>query len=111
MNDRTALIISCSREQAAAIHERAQGERRTVSSYVLRILMRWLAHEEQLVPQKDGRPLTPYQPVRPVGERTKMLIRCSNEEAQSIRAGAKRRCTTISWYVLHALAVSWSAKD
>lgn len=84
---------------------------RTVSSYVLRILMRWLAHEQQLIPQKYYLPLTPKQPVRPSVERTKMLIRCSNEEAQSIRAGAKRRCTTISWYVLHALTVSWNAKD
>src|SRR5215469_7504050 len=107
MNDRTALIISCSREQAAAIHERAEAERRTVSSYVLRILMRWLAHEQQLIPQKYYLPLPANQPVRPSAKRTTMLIRCSTEESQSIRAGAKRRCTTISRYVLHALAVSW----
>src|SRR2546430_10079327 len=27
------------------------------------------------------------------------------------RAGAKRRCTTISWFVIHALALSWGAEN
>ena len=113
MTDRTALIISCSREQAATIHLRAELERRTVSGYVLRILMRWLDLEERLVSiqQPSRRPLTAYQPVRFPGPRTTMLLRCSKEEAHRIRVGAKRRGTTISWFVLHSLALSWSAKD
>ena len=113
MADRTALIISCSREQAANIHLRAEAERRTVSAYVLRILMRWLDLEERLVgiQQDSGRPLTAYQPVRFPGSRTTMLIRCSKEEAHRIRIGAKRRGTTISWFVLHSLALCWSAED
>ncbi len=111
MSDRTALIISCSREQAATIHQRAELERRTVSGYVLRILMRWLDLEERLAvrQQEAGRRLTAYHPVRPFGKRTTMLLRCSKEEAQRIRAGAKRRSTTISWFVLHTLALAWSA--
>ena len=96
MSDRTALTISCSQEQAAAIHQRAGRERRTVCAYVLRILMRWLELEERLVRQQE-RPLTAYHPVSPSGKRTTMLIRCSEEEAQRIRAAAKRRCTIISW--------------
>src|SRR5256884_897930 len=32
MSDRAALIISCSRQQAATIHQRAELERRTVRS-------------------------------------------------------------------------------
>lgn len=113
MSDRTALIISCSREQAATIHQRAELERRTVSAYVLRILMRWLDLEERLVGiQHDtGRRLTAYQPVRFPGPRTTMLIRCATEEAHRIRMGAKRRSTTISWFVLHSLALCWSAED
>ena len=110
MSERTALIISCSREQAAAIHQRAGFERRTVSAYVLRILMRWLDLEERLA-SKQERPLTAYHPVRPAGTRTTMLIRCSKAEAHRIRAGANRRCTTISWFVLHTLALAWSAGD
>jgi hypothetical protein len=113
MSDRTALIICCSREQAARIHERAASERRTVSGYLLRVLMRWMDLEERLfVRQEDvGRPLTPYPPVRPSGKRTTMLLRCSEQEAQRIRAGAKRRSTTISCFVLHTLALSWIAQD
>ena len=110
MTDRTALIISCSREQAVTIHQRAASERRTVSAFVLRILMRWLDLEERLARQQE-RPLTAYHPVRPSGKRTTMLIRCSKDEAHRIRAGAKRRCTTISWFVLHTLALAWSAGD
>ena len=113
MTDRTALIISCSRAQAAAIHQRAELERRTVSAYVLRILMRWLDLEDRLsgIQRETGRPLTAYQPVRFPGPRTTMLLRCSKEEAHRIRLGAKRRSTTISWFVLHSLALSWSAGD
>jgi uncharacterized protein (DUF1778 family) len=113
MSDRTALILSCTREQAATIHQRAAVERRTVSAYVLRILMRRLDLEERIVARQEGsgRSLMPYQPVRTPGKRTTMLIRCSKEEAQRIRAGAKRRCTTISWFVLHTLTLAWNAGD
>ena len=113
MNGRTALIVSCSQEVAARIHQRAASQRRTVSGYVLRILMKWLELEERLVvrQQEGRRPLTLYHPVRPSGKSTTMLLRCSKEEAQRIRAGAKRRCTTISWFVIQTLALSWSADD
>jgi len=113
MTDRTALIISCSREQAAIVHQRADLERRTVSGYVLRILMRSMDVEDRvvLIQQDSGRPLTPYQPVRLPGPRTKILLRCSKAEAQRIREGAKRRRTTISWFVLYTLSFSWSAED
>ena len=113
MAHRTALIISCSQEQAAIIHQRAELERRTLSGYVLRILMRWLDLEERLVgiQQHSGRPLSAYHPVRFPGPRTTMLLRCSKEEAERIRGGAKRRGTTISWFVLHSLALCWSAED
>lgn len=113
MTDRTALLISCTREQAATIHLRAGLERRTVSGYVLRILMRWLDLEERLVGiQRDtSQPLTAFQPVRFPGPRTTMLLRCSKGEAHRVRVGAKRRKTTISWFVLHSLSLSWSAED
>ncbi|HKV25561.1 MAG TPA: hypothetical protein VJN93_13290 [Candidatus Acidoferrum sp.] len=113
MGDRTALIISCTVEQAAAIHQRAESERRTLSGYVLRIVSRWLDIEERLLisQQETGRPLSPYLRVRPAGKRTTMLIRCSKQEADRIRAGAKRRFTTISWFIVQTLNLSWSAKD
>ncbi|HKS81094.1 MAG TPA: hypothetical protein VJR23_06280 [Candidatus Acidoferrales bacterium] len=113
MEERTALIISCSLEQSSVIHERAEFERRTVSGYVMRILMRTLDIEDRLVfvQQDTSRPLTAYQPVRDPGPRTKMLLRCSKIEAQRIREGARRRRTTISWFVLYTLSLAWSAGD
>lgn len=111
MSDRTALLISCSQEQAATIRQQAEFERRTLSAYVLRIVLRWLDLEDRLLvmQQEGGRRLSAYQPVRPTGRRTTILVRCSKEEAQRLRVGAKRRSTTISWYVLHTLSLSWSA--
>ena len=113
MSDRTALIISCTEEQAAAIHQRAELERRTISAYVLHIVMRWLNLEDRLLvmQHQGGQRLTAYQPVRPPGKRTTILLRCTKKEAHRIRAGAKRRCTTISWFVLYTLSLSWSAGD
>ena len=113
MAERTALIISCSEEQAATIHRRAELERRTISAYVLHIVTRWLDLEDRLlVQQQQGRGrLTGYQPVRSPGKRTTMLLRCTREEANRIRAGAKRRGTTISWFVVYTLSLSWSAGD
>jgi len=37
---RTALLIRCSKVEAAMIHERAKKERRNVSGYVLRIVLK-----------------------------------------------------------------------
>lgn len=113
MTDRTALLISCSQEQADAIHQRAALERRTVSAYVLHIVMRWLDLEDRIIvmQQEGGRRLSAYQPVHSSRKRTTVLIRCSKEEAHRIRAGAKRRGTTISWYVIYTLSLSWSAGD
>lgn len=36
-------------------------------------------------------------------ERTALLIRCSKEEAEKIRAAAKRERRTLSGYVLHVV--------
>lgn len=36
-------------------------------------------------------------------KRTALLIRCSVEEAQAIRAAAQKQCRTISGYVMHCL--------
>ena len=113
MSERTALIISCSQEHAATIHRRAESERRRVNSYVLRILTRALDLEEKLsaLQQAHGRRLTAYEPALFPGERTTMLLRCSKEEARRIREGAKRRGTTISWFVIYTMALSWSAEE
>jgi uncharacterized protein (DUF1778 family) len=85
---RAALLIHCSAEEAKIIRERATQQRRTVSGYVLNVMMRVIR--------------------RPVGPKTTMLLRCSAQESTRIRVAAKRRGATISAFVLRTLRSSWN---
>lgn len=89
----------------------AEVQHRTLSGYVLNIVMRTVMFEETLFALlnrfAEATAVT-GQPVRPAGPRATMLLRCSVAEATHIRAAAKRRKTTISAFVLHALQRSWS---
>src|SRR5215472_14746419 len=93
MSDRTALIISCSQEQAATIHRRALLEKRPVSGYVLRILMRVLDLEEHLsaLQQKHDRHLSAYKPLQPprAAERLHLLAQIK-EVVQNLRGKPPR---------------------
>jgi len=112
MSNRTALLIYCSQDELARVRERAALEHRTVSGYVLNILMRTIAFEESLYASLKhtsgiNRGLATQAACSP-GPRTNMLLRCSEEEAERIRSAAKRRETTISGFVRLALRRSWS---
>ncbi|HZE25872.1 MAG TPA: DUF1778 domain-containing protein [Terriglobales bacterium] len=48
-------------------------------------------------------PLNGKHSSRMAGERTALLIRCSKEEADKIRAAAKRERRTVSGFVLFAV--------
>lgn len=115
MGGRTALLICCSVGQAQKIRREAEFERRTVAGYVLNIVSRALRFEEQLAYRLSRLPLSgprlTWDSVRMPGKRTAVLIRCGNDEANRIRVAAKRRCTTISGFVLHCLIRSWEAKQ
>jgi len=109
---RTALLIHCSAEEAKIIRGRATLQRRTISGYVLNVMMRVIAHDERLFNQL-GRlqrwdRVFVGNSVRPVGPRTTMLLRCSADESARIRLAAKRRGATISVFVLHTLRSSWN---
>src|SRR5579871_6467966 len=43
--------------------------------------------------------------------RTAFLIRCSQPEANRIRAAARSQDRTISGYVLHSIRATWPAQD
>jgi uncharacterized protein (DUF1778 family) len=107
-NSRTALLICCSKEEASTIHERAETERRSVSGYVLNIVMRAVKFNEELVTRgiKNFGPVL-MRPGRVQGPRTSMLVRCAAEESARIRTAAKHRDTTISGFVLASLRRSW----
>jgi len=111
---RTALLIHCSAEQARTIRERASGARRTISGYVLNIVLRAVRFEESFLGQRSRSGRTGMilpKAMRPAGTRTALLIRCSVEEGKRIRARAKDRDTTISAFVLFSLQRSWNVTE
>src|SRR5215470_11734247 len=109
--NRTALLICCSVEEAEKIRQEAAFEHRTIAGYVLNILLRALRVEERLAAelsifQRLNRVLS-RAPTRAPGQRTAILVRCSIDDANRIRVGAKRRDATISGFVLHCLKRNW----
>jgi uncharacterized protein (DUF1778 family) len=110
--DRTALLIHCSAQEAKIIRERAILQRRTISGYVLNVMMRVVARDERLFTelgrlQRWDR-IFVWNSLRPVGPRTTLLLRCSVQESARIRLAAKRRGATISAFVTHTLRSSWN---
>jgi hypothetical protein len=115
MSDRTALLIPCSQEEADTIRGEAKRQHRGVSGYILHILIRAVEFEEILVAkghrvQALNRTLS-RTPIRTIGPRTTILLRCSTEESQRIRRAARMRDTTISGFVLQSLRRSWKADE
>lgn len=105
-------MIYCSEDELANIRRRAELEHRTVSGYVLNIVMRAVAFEELVFSRLPvGNPLAPKPAMRSAAPRTTMLLRCSTDEALRIRAAVKRRNSTISGFVRHALTRSWNVAD
>lgn len=110
-NNRTVLLICCSEQEAAKIHDRAADELRTVSGYVLNVVIRSVKVDEMLFAKVSR--LTSWNArlkmdsLRGDGPRTTMLLRCSIEQSARIRTAAKIRDITISGYVLTSLRVSW----
>jgi hypothetical protein len=114
MGYRTALLINCSTAEATTIRNRSELQRRSVSGYVLNIVMRAVSFEETLSNKIDNLrlPQLPlHRPARLTGPRTTLLLRCSLDEARRIRSAAKRRGSTISGFVLHSLRRSWNVSD
>jgi uncharacterized protein (DUF1778 family) len=109
MRNRSAVLIACSLKEAQTIRERAAFERRTISAYVLHVVLRNAALDEKLF-QEYGKLrslLDSEFTRRPTGPRTTMLLRCASQESARIRTAAKRRNMTISGFVLYALRSSW----
>src|SRR5215469_17944987 len=115
MATRTALLIHCLKEEADQIRQRARLDRRTVSGYVLNIVMSAVAFEQRLYVRLNGfRALNQTlarRILRPMGPKTTMLLHCSTEEAKKIRLAAERRETTISGFVIDCLRRFWKASD
>jgi uncharacterized protein (DUF1778 family) len=106
-SDRNAILLCCSKEESRTLHEQAGLERRTVSAYVLNIIMKTVQLDEKLSFRLSS--LARDHARRPNGPRTKVLLRCSREEANRIHRAAKKRETTVSAFVMQALRTSWQA--
>lgn len=107
VSDRTALLIRCSKHEAVEIRTGAQSERRTISNYILNIVMRSVDFEEAFEGRWVRSPTFRLQeralhkdPQRKLGPRTALLVRCTTVEAERIRAAALRKRIMISAYVL-----------
>lgn len=112
MNEaRTVLLIHCSKQHATTIRKQAKVERRTISGYVLNVVMRQVDFEEILVARVARlRALngTLSESVTfETGPRTTMLLACARRDAKRIRRAARLREVTISGFVLGALNRSW----
>jgi hypothetical protein len=124
MGKRTVLLLNCSHREARKIREVAKHQRRTISGYVLNILIKAVRIEKNLNRLKS---LGSSVLVRPRdmdlfnelqgcarrlrGPRTTMLLSCSAEEAGQIRETAKTKAMTISGLVLGALRHSWDLNE
>ena len=110
---RTALLLCCSQKEARNIRERAELQHRTISGYILNIVMRAVSFEESSLAKGKLHPLNRslYRTVvRPTSPRTAILLRCSMDESKRIRAAAKVRESTICGFVLYSLRRSWDAE-
>jgi hypothetical protein len=123
MGNRTALLINCSKKEAQKIREIAGRQRRTISGYILNLVMNAIRLDEGLARLRalgveERLPVRDIEfyglegvSSRPVGPRTTMLLSCTIEEAQRIRETAKKKEITISGLVLHALRLAWMVSD
>lgn len=94
------------------VRERAVRDRRSISGYVLDIVLRAIDFEDSLFARyKHLTKLSGPPAERPERPRTTMLVRCSAHEARRIRVAAGRRDTTMNRYVLWTLQRAWEIAD
>ena len=115
MGDRASILINCSRAESDLIHHQARTERRTLSGYVLQVVLGHVHFEENVLAKLQTAHRIPYiapwkRPAQVAGPRSTFLVRCSREESERIRAAAKRRDVSISGYVLSTLRRTWKVQ-
>jgi hypothetical protein len=110
---RTSLLINCSEKEAHEVRRRAGLQRRTVSGYVVNIVLRSVEFSEEVVSGLRTLPLfrLGQRLARALAPRTTLHVYCSTDEAKRIRGAARLAETTISSFVLHCLRRSWDAED
>jgi uncharacterized protein (DUF1778 family) len=111
---RASLLINCSRKEAELVRKGAGLQRRTVSGYVINIVIRAVEFSNRLV-SSLGRSRAFKLPQGKVAKgpapRTTLHIYCATDEAKRIRAAAFQRRMTISRFVLNCLHRSWETEN
>lgn len=112
-SSRTALLIRCSKQEAAIIRAQAAAERRTISGCMLNILERSLWMEEQysrgITESFLENQAREFRLMHRIHDRTTLLLRCSVQEAERIRGKASNRHISISEFVGFSLWRHWDA--
>jgi uncharacterized protein (DUF1778 family) len=110
-----SLLLSCSRREAEQVRKKAALQRRTVSGYVINIVMRSVEFSDGLVSSLGKLPpffkLDRGKQAKGVAPRTTLHIYCTAEESKRIRGAASRRDMTISGFVLSCLRRSWETES
>jgi predicted HicB family RNase H-like nuclease len=111
---RTALLIRCAVSEADKIRARAQQQQNSISTYVLRVVLRAVEVEEQLsstpTPYSSAAHLITRSATGEPGPRTAILVRCDIVHAERIREAARRRGVPINALVLQSLKKSWDVQ-
>jgi hypothetical protein len=105
---RSSIIVRCSLEDAARIHNEAASEHRSLSGYLLYVLQRSIYIDDK-VPESVLVLQAPFFKMRP--RRTAVHLRCTADEASRIRKYAARRRLSLSDFVVFSLRRVWDAKD
>jgi len=114
INMRSSLLINCSLKEAKEIRKGAGFQRRTVSGYVLHIVMRSVKVTEEIASALETQPSSIMRSgmrgdlIRP---RTTLHVYCTADEAKGIRRAARRRQSSISGFVLACLHRHWIAEE
>jgi hypothetical protein len=104
----SAILLCCSKQEARTLHEQAHHERRTVSAYVLNIIMKAVHWDERFSFRLTD--VAQLYAIRSRGPRTKVLLRCSQQEASRIHKAAKKGATSVSAFIMTQLRTAWQVK-
>lgn len=114
-SSRTALLIRCSKEEAGMVRAQANAERRTISGCILNIVERGISMERQyargITKSFFERQARQFRLAHRVRDHATILLRCSVDEADRIRATALSRGMSISEFVGFSLWRHWEAAD
>jgi hypothetical protein len=111
---RASLLINLSKKEATEIRARARADMRTVSGYVIFVLVKCMKTSDALINYLRMVPsfrLDHTKKAKVLGPRTTIHIYCSAEQADQIRAAATLRKIPMNQFVLSCLHFYWNTED